>query len=106
MESTEDYVQGETPVAFIGDFGASALAGTWFDYGQVRELGITSDTSITYYGALQWYFSKRYGLLDNILCDKMRLDEIAAWPQVQAMPAFPKKGYCAMVDGVLVVKIS
>ena len=33
-------------------------------------------------------------------------DAYAELPEVQAMPEFPEKGSCAMVNGVLVLKLS
>lgn len=124
IESTENYVDGQTPVAFVGSdvtpaegqswfalemdwLSRSVLAGVWYDYGQYRgELTGISDTSITNHGALRSYFMQRLGLRTNIILDVDMLKDIALKPEVRAMPAFPQKDYCGMVDGVLVVKVS
>ena len=41
-----------------------------------------------------------------VLADQATLDAVGKKAAVQAMPNYPAQGYCAMVDGTAVIKLS
>ena len=109
MEQREDYVFGQTPVAFVGTGHASRDNHTEFDKVRflvgVWETGpVPYDTSVYYYNAYKAYFDYvlNYPL---VFCEDTVRNELVRTQQVQDMPAFPDKGYMQMIDGVLVVKM-
>ena len=108
MEQREDYVFGETPVAFVGAFN---LYGSTPEYTSVKPImglgesgAIPTDFASYYYDAYKTYFDYvlNYPL---VFCENAVRDELAQSQQVQDMPAFPDKGYMQMIDGVLVVRM-
>lgn len=102
IEAAEGYVPGQTPVAFAGRLDYNAV---WTrDRAAFRDLdgavGLRSGISAT-------YNLGRY--LTDYLYYPLVWDETvdaAALPGVAEMPVFPAQGSTAMIDGVLVVKLS
>lgn len=108
MEQREDYVFGETPVAFIG---VSHPYGDSLEYEKVgRLIGLDQNNAI-FYDARESYYSTYKAYFDYVLnyplvfCEDFVFYELKGSKQVQDMPAFPDKGYMQMIDGVLVVKM-
>lgn len=108
IEQDADYVYGKTPVAIIGDMYESNLLRDEPDcfspYWDLTGTGHT--TAITYLDTLRSYC--RFVLGRNIPLvndDPQTLADLAARPEVQEMPAFPKTGFCQIIDGVMVVKL-
>ena len=109
IEQDPDYVPGETPVAILGEFSDSYAARSINDYfAQYQHVtGLWDNTtSFTYDGTLRAFFTGLLGHPINAYFSQEQLDAIRALPAVQDMPVFPKEGYCAMVDGVMVVKLT
>ena len=109
MEQSEDYVPGETPVAFVGvseQIGPSIYG---FDaYGRIT--GAESASAVPsahaeyYYNGYAAYF--RY-VLNNpaVFCDHERWNALQKAPAVAALPCYPDPGCMQLMDGVLVVKL-
>lgn len=108
MEEQEDYVMGETVVAFVG--GDSSY-NTLSEFENVRHItgvgldnALVKSTSVYYYNTYKAYF--RYVLNYPLnICDDATHYELEQSEEVQNMPAFPDKECIKMIDGVLVVKV-
>lgn len=99
MEENEDYIPGETPVAFIGEYAIGSTMAGFENYEVIT--GVEYHSPITFYDTYKDYF--RYVLGRQIsLSDASALGERE---EVLEMPVFPKEGSIAMVDGTLVVKL-
>lgn len=108
MEDQEEYVLGETPVAFIG-------VGEVYDVlpgfesascikGLATNMSVSQDTSLYYYNAYKAYFDFVLNYPIEIVDDDTHA-ELKASKEVQELPTFPQKGCMKMIDGVLVVKM-
>lgn len=107
VEDLPDYVAGETPVVFSGDFTDSNF--TYHnDLLRLYEEGDTglSGSAITYDGTIKWWFSNIMGSNAKVVNTQTELDTWAENPTVQAMPSYPASGCIAMVDGAAVIKLS
>ena len=108
MEQQEDYVFGETAVAFVGAFDPYGETPEYkrvkFVTGSAASNAIPTDFSASHYNAYKAYFDYvlNYPL---VFCEDAVRNELAQSRQVQDMPAFPDKGCMQMIDGVLVVKM-
>lgn len=99
MEEEEEYIPGETPVVFIGEYAVGDSM-TGFEKYEVIT-GAEYHSPITFYDTYKDYF--RY-----ILGRSISLEDAAAFEEdtrVLEMPAFPKEGSIGMIDGTLVVKL-
>ncbi len=103
VEEEEGYVVGETEVVVIGgiyDKDSTVLELT----SKYSALGGFKKTSVSYrrtFGSM----AKLLGSELNLADDSVR-EEYQQMEEVQEMPAYPQDGYCRMVDGKLVVKLS
>ena len=108
LEQRDDYVPGETPVAFVGADPVSAAVEGFEDVrsitGMWMDSSIPADTSVYYYNVYEAYFRYVLKYPMNICSDEVH-GKLKADPVVAEMPSFPEKGYIKCVDGVLVVKM-
>ncbi len=99
VEQEPAYEAGVTPVAFAGSFMASEEI-----YGLPEFQDITlysfSNTSLTYVGLPESYI--KYVMQVNMNLTKTDLTD----ERIESMPCFPKEGSVAMIDGIMVIKIS
>ena len=104
MMSMEDgYIEGETPVAFIGHFDSNPLFQNYEEFDNVNILvGQKQTSSITYPGTesafIKYIMNTRIAILpysDSLFSDS-----------ISDMPVFPAKGSCKMIDGMMFVKLS
>lgn len=99
MEENEDYIPGETPVVFLGEYAVGqSLAG--FEKYEVIT-GAQYHSPITFYDTYKDYF--RYVLGRPIVLADVQTVETQE--KIGELPVFPKEGSIAMVDGTLVVKL-
>lgn len=99
IESVEGYEAGVTPVAFLGSFEASDYVPNPEPFRDLMPYGM-GKSMITYTGT-------EYAYLTYMLNTNMNLTRVSnEAPEIQAMPVYPTKGSIAMIDGVVVVKIS
>lgn len=107
IESTPDYEPGHTQVAFVGEFPASSVSRQGYngfeEYSDLTGMGLTSLTGI---GPFTGYSYSILGHTINRIWDADQMEEIGTWPEVQRMPVFPHDGYCRIIDGIMVVKLS
>ena len=108
IEELDGYEPGVTPVAFAGYlrdnppysssiYGFSRFTGNGLENGPYSTVNYISYKTYTRY------------LLHvplKLVPTQAEADQIAESPEAKAMPVFPHKGYCAFVDGVVVVKLS
>ena len=107
IETHEDYIPGETPVAFVGEFHQDILNG-FEDYLEFTggattpaKLGVFTDGSYNTYKAY----------IRNILNIDMNLVDDDTWDRLwdndalRQGPAFPEKGCIQFVDHILVVNM-
>ena len=104
IEQTEGYVPGETPVIVVGAFETSSLFAEREGFEGVVGVGLDRASAATYSGTFECFFNSILSYRINWI-DTARGREYAAWPEVRAMPVYPAKGSCQIVNGVLVVKI-
>ncbi len=99
VESTEGYVEGVTPVAFVGTVeGTTALIRT-LDWNKINVTGLTQ-SMITYEGT-------DYQYLDYVLqchINLVRVPEIT--DEIMEMPTFPSEGSVRFIGDTIVVKVS
>lgn len=99
MEEEEEYIPGETPVVFIGEY-AIGNSMTGFEKYEVIT-GAENKSPITFYDTYKDYF--RY-----VLGRAISLEDAAGFAEderVLEMPVFPKEGSITMIDDTLVVKL-
>lgn len=105
IESLDGYEPGVTPVALVGELRRNEpyshrLQGfNWF-----KGYGLEGVYSVTYRDTYRRYI--RNLKLPMIVLGDTEIDEISARQSTIDMPVFPHKGYCQMVDGVAIVKLS
>lgn len=104
MENCDGYVPGQTPVVFVGDPPENTIPG--FE----KYTGITGVDESAVTGLQEDYRARAY--FQYVLNDPAVIPgsdvfaRMAEDPQVKEMPAYPQSGSVAMVDDVLVVKLS
>ena len=103
----DGYKPGTTPVAFAGTFTDSNLtyhdpAFSRYEEGSLHQVNV----AVTYDGTIKWWFQHVMGSSAAVLADQATLDAVGKKAAVQAMPNYPAQGYCAMVDGIAVIKLS
>lgn len=103
----DGYEPGTTPVAFAGTFTDSNLtyhdpAFSRYEEGSLHQVNV----AVTYDGTIKWWFQHVMGSSAAVLADQATLDAVGKKAAVQAMPNYPAQGYCAMVDGTAVIKLS
>ncbi len=99
MEEQEEYIPGETPVAFIGENVIGQERRGFQKYEILMGVGYRSP--ITYESTYGKYFMFMLGR-PMVSADA---SEFENREEVLEMPAFPKEGSIAMIDGTLVVKL-
>ena len=103
----DGYEPGTTPVAFVGSFTDSQLAYhdpafSRYEEGDLHQV----NSAVTYDGTIKWWFQHVMGSNAAMIADSGTLIALGETPAVQAMPLYPANGYCAMVDGTAVIKLS
>ncbi len=108
IERQPDYEPGVTPVLIVGSFRDSNVARAEDDiFAQYRHTtGMWNSTSVTYDGSFRAFSSLLLGHPINITVPSPQREELLSLPAVQDMPVFPQDGYCRLIDGVIVVKLS
>jgi hypothetical protein len=106
IEQADGYILQETPVAIIGSLNESVLAVERPGFTFQDALGMELTYSVTYPDTYNAYFSDILGYPINLVADREQIAGYENLAQVQSMPAFPASGCCAMLDGVLIVKLS
>lgn len=106
MEQHDDYVAGESVVAWVGDFRTESGFPNAERLSTVTGMNypIIPHDSTYFFNAYRAYFD--YVLQYPItLCTDQQHAQLCADPKVQAMPAFPEEGCMQLVDGVFVIKM-
>ena len=109
MEQTPGYKIGETPVLILGHVEQNPYARPLRNFGMLHDDFLESKPlSVTYPGTFEHYFAyilnypvqlvKREEMTDYL----EKLDSEA----IQNMPIFPEQGGVALIDGVVVVRLS
>ena len=99
IESMDGYVAGQTPVAFCGSFERTDYTRHIEHLEDILPYGM-GKTSLIYEGV-------EYAYMKYMMNVNMNLIRIAGDNEtVIQMPTYPNKGSVAVVDGVIVVKIS
>lgn len=108
LEQQDDYVPGETSIAFIhvvpkpdviyGMERVSAITGL------AANSAITQDTSSYFFNVYKAYFSYVLQYPAQFCTDEMHA-RLKNDPRVQELPAFPRKGCMQTIDGVMVIKM-
>ena len=99
MEEQEEYIPGETPVVFIGEYAVGESLNGFEKYEVIT--GVEYHSPITFYDTYKDYF--RYELGRPISLEDA--DAFENNQQVIEMPVFPKEGSVTMIDSTLVVKL-
>ena len=100
VEEQEGYVEGETPVAFLGT-PESVLRPLKDKDKTDRITGCYASSAISYYHTYFSYFENVLQRNTNVV---LVSDELQSSPEAVAMPAYPARGCVAAVDGTVVVK--
>lgn len=107
IEGLDGYTPGETPVAIIGslrfnEYYSRPLPG----YNHLEGIGLGfGGHSVTRLTTYRWYLTYVLNVPINLIADET-VAELASEESVQEMPIFPHNGYCEMVDGTVIVKLS
>ena len=99
IEHLEGYEYGTTPVAFVGRFTGSDYFASPEYFNEVIVYG-TAQTPFTYPNTVKSYLKYYLNNKMNVI-DVNSEDEI-----IKQMPCYPERGSIALIDGVVVVKIS
>jgi len=105
MENTDGYQVGKTPVAFAGNFDALQTYRSRPGFETYNAVGMYLHFSITFWETENDFMTQVMGYPVNWV-DRDTDAMLEQSETVRAMPSFPDKGYCQLVDGVLVVKLS
>ena len=105
IEQTDGYIPGKTPVLFVGDIRSSSIYASKRGFGDLNGVGLGQGFSITYSGTYYCFFNDVLAYRINWM-DLSNASAYEERPEVQAMPTYPAKGSCQIVDGVLIVKFS
>ena len=105
IEQTEGYVPGETPVLILGSPDKSVLHAEREGFENITGTGFYSAYSTTHDAAYKYFFTEVLSYNINLL-PQSNSAKYADLPEVQAMPLYPAKGSCCLVDGTLIVKLS
>lgn len=103
INSIDGYIEGETPVVFIGDFTSSKAAyrsSVANRYNQVLEGADSS--SITYAQTIKTFY---YGILGRNINILYNDPTAFANSESDDMPAYPTEGYCKMIGDTVVIKM-
>lgn len=103
MEQIEGYDPGYTPVAVVGNLSDSCLSMERPGFEHLTPYG-SNHYAITYLETSTWYLWQVLGYPVNLV-DSTTQHELARREDVRAIPSFPDRDCCRMVDGVLVVCI-
>lgn len=104
IEGQENYVAGETKVAFIGTPSSYTTANNSLQY----LAGITGEgsrTAISYYGVYKKYFENILQTPINLM-DEEDVMKISKQKNIQKMACFPKKGSVICENNIVIVKFS
>lgn len=104
IEQTDGYEVCKTPVVLVGTFDNSNIAEKRKGFDE-RGLGLNSIFATTYWGSYEAYFNNYLNYPINLLSENDSL----IWQtneSVKAMPAFPHKDCCKIIDGTMIVKLS
>ena len=104
MENCEGYVPGQIPVVFVGQPPETTIPG-FEKYARVTGADQSAVTGLAEDYRARAYFQY---VLNNpaVIPGSDVFSRMASDPRVQAMPSYPQNGSIALVDGVLVVKLS
>ncbi len=104
IEEDSDYIGGETHVIVIGTFSGngSSLSSIPSKY---SALNAFHNSSITYTQTME-SFASLLGDDFNRERDSEVINQYQNSEIVQEMPVYPKNGYCQMIDGYMVIKLS
>lgn len=103
MEQIEGYDPGYTPVAVVGNLSDSYLGMERPGFEHLSSYG-SNPYAITYLETSTWYLWQMLGYPVNLV-DSATQHELALREDVRAIPSFPDRDCCRMIDGVLVVRI-
>lgn len=99
MEEQKEYIPGETPVVFIGEYAVGVERAGFEKYEVI--VGAGSKSPITYESTYKKYFRYVLGRVIEVEdSSQLKTDE-----RVLKMPVFPKEGSISMIGDVLVVKL-
>jgi len=105
-EQTEGFDPTHTRVAIVGSIEDSTLS---IPHKGFEHLAVLDAASNNFAASSQdentWYFWEIMGYPFNFISDYER-DLLAETEPVKAMPAFPQRGCCQIVDGTLVIRLS
>lgn len=103
IEQTDGYVPGETPVVFYGSFEASPLFAAREGFENLTGVGMLGQFALSHSANYFDFFNAILSYNINLYTDP-GANDLKLLPEVQAMPAFPAKESCRIIDGVLIVK--
>jgi len=105
-EQTEGFDPTHTRVAIVGSIEDSTLS---IPHKGFEHLAVLDAAANNFAASSQdentWYFWEIMGYPFNFISDYER-DLLAETEPVKAMPAFPQRGCCQIVDGTLVIRLS
>lgn len=105
IESLDGYEPNETPVAIVGELRRNEPYSHELDgFSSFKGYGLEGAWSVTYKDTYRRYL--RNLKLPMIVLPDAEINEIAVRQSTIDMPIFPHDGYCQLVDGVAIVKLS
>lgn len=103
-EQVEGYVIKETPVAFVGRLDQSAVSNMLGGLNYTGD-GLDDTFSVTYYSTYRSFINEVMNYPMTI-ADETTANELRENAEVKDMPSYPQTGYCKLIDGNLVIKLS
>lgn len=103
INSIDGYIEGETPVVFIGDFTSSKVAynsSVAERYNQILEGA--DNSAITYAQTIKTFY---YGILGRNINILYNDPTVSVNSDFDDMPAYPTEGYCKMIEDRVVIKM-
>ena len=108
MSSEEDYIEGKTPVVFVGNFNSNPLFHNYSDFDNVNILtSQNQDSAITYYSTFMSFIRYIINTNPNFLAWGAEEDAIKKHQKdIDEMKIFPQKGSCKMIDNIMFIRVS
>ncbi|SDA69928.1 Glucosyl transferase GtrII [Butyrivibrio sp. INlla18] len=105
IEKNSEFDPQNTQIVILGNITNALKSDYDMKYILGNVTGVTTyGTTITYNDVFTWYLDGILGKKYNYVRDGQVISNVEQLAEVKEMPEYPHEGYCAMVDGYMVLK--
>lgn len=107
IEEIDSYEVGITPVAIVGDFRLNEpYFRPMYGFEDMQGNGVYNGSFALTHDGTYWRYIKTFMNNPMNLVPQSEINKLAETEPVKSLPSYPHKGYCSLVNGVVVVKLS